>query len=63
MKKKNMNKKCEDTICNSGGFVEVKIDINKNGSILIHCQAYIKKILRQFNFEDCNLDSHSIDLM
>ena len=50
----NMNKNFEATICKSGCFVGIEIDQNKDGSIFIHSQAYIKKILKQFNLEQCN---------
>ena len=48
---KNMNKNFEATICKLGCFVGIEIDQNKDGSIFIHSQAYIKKILKQFNLE------------
>lgn len=51
---KVINKNFEATICKSGSFVGMEIDQNKDGSIFIHSQAYIKKILRQFNLDSCN---------
>ncbi|GBN33538.1 hypothetical protein AVEN_133604-1 [Araneus ventricosus] len=49
-----IRKKFEATICDTGFFVGMEIDYRQDGTIFLHSENYIKRILKRFNLYVAN---------
>ncbi|GBM60262.1 Retrovirus-related Pol polyprotein from transposon TNT 1-94 [Araneus ventricosus] len=50
----DLRKRFEATICDTGCFVGMEIDYRQDGTIFLHSESYIKRILKRFNLDGAN---------